>query len=127
MADRHALAHAAGLTTAEVPSSEILAHVSRTAFDWLLIERASLRGSESGARLVELESMRDLRLDNYAGVLETPCGTRIEILSKAMEHGESIDAGRGVLQKMPTRCLDLKPRQSSPTALRTFDAPLLNG
>ncbi|MGE8280048.1 MAG: McrC family protein [Stenotrophomonas sp.] len=114
----------ARLTTAEVPASEMLAQVSQTAFDWLLAESARLQGPGSGARLVELESRRELRLDNYVGVLESPCGTRIEILPKAFEHGESIEAGRGLLQKMLARCLNLTPRQSSPTALRTFDAPL---
>lgn len=114
----------ARLTTAEVPPSEKLAQVSQTAFDWLLAESARLRGADSGARLVELESRRELRLDNYVGVLESPCGTRIEILPKALEHGEGTEAGRSLLQKMLARCLDLTTRQSSPTALRTFDAPL---
>jgi 5-methylcytosine-specific restriction enzyme subunit McrC len=114
----------ARLTTAAVPVSERLAQVSQMAFDWLLAESARLRGADAGARLVELESRRELRLDNYVGVLESPCGTRIEILPKALEHGESIQASRSLLQKMLTRCLDLHPRQSSPTALRTFDAPL---
>lgn len=114
----------ARLTTADVPASDMLAQVSQTAFDWLLAESSRLRGPGSGARLVELESRRELRLDNYVGVLESPCGTRIEILPKAMEHGENIEAGRGLLQKMLARCLNLTPRQSSPTELRTFDAPL---
>lgn len=114
----------ARLTTAEVPASERLAQVSQAAFDWMLSESSRLRGADAGARLVELESRRELRLDNYVGVLESPCGTRIEILPKALEHGESIEVGRGLLQKMLMHCLDLTPRQSSPTALRTFDAPL---
>lgn len=114
----------ARLTTADVPASEMLAQVSQTAFDWLLAESSRLQGPGSGARLVELESRRELRLDSYVGVLESPCGTRIEILPKAMEQGENIEAGRGLLQKMLARCLNLTPRQSSPTALRTFDAPL---
>lgn len=114
----------ARLTTAEVSASERLAQVSQTAFDWLLAESVRLRGSGTGARLVEQEGRRELRLDNYVGVLESPCGTRIEILPKALEHGEDIEAGRGLLQKMLARCLNLTPRQSSPTALRTFDAPL---
>lgn len=114
----------ARLTTAEVPASEMLAQVSQAAFDWLLAESTRLRGPNSGARLAALESRRELRLDNYVGVLESPCGTRIEILPKALEHGESIEAGRGLLQKMLARCLHLTPRQSSPTALRSFDAPL---
>jgi 5-methylcytosine-specific restriction enzyme subunit McrC len=114
----------ARLTTAEVPASQMLAQVSQPAFDWLLTESTRLSGAGTGARLVELESRRDLRLDNYVGVLESPCGTRIEILPKAFEHGEGIENGRHLLQRMLARCLNLTPRLSSPTSLRTFDAPL---
>lgn len=114
----------ARLTTAEVPGSGRLAQVSQAAFDWLVAESVRLCGVDSGARLVELESRRELRLDNYVGVLESPCGTRIEILPKALEPGEDIQTGRGLLQRMLARCLNLTPRQSSPTILRTFDAPL---
>ena len=115
----------ARLTTAEVsPSAVNTAHVSETAFEWLLAESARLRGGDNGARLVELESRRELRLDNYVGVLETPCGTRIEILPKALDAGDDRASSRNLLQKMLLRCLDIRPRQSGPTALRVFDAPL---
>jgi 5-methylcytosine-specific restriction enzyme subunit McrC len=114
----------ARLTTADVPASEMLAQVPKTAFDWLLAESVRLQGPGAGARLVQLEARRELRLDSYVGVLESPCGTRIEILPKAMEQGESIEAGRDLLQKMLARCLNLTSRQSGPTSLRSFDAPL---
>ena len=51
----------ARLTTADVPASETLARVSQTAFDWLLAESSRLQGPGSGARLVELETRRELR------------------------------------------------------------------
>ncbi|WP_312737935.1 McrC family protein [Stenotrophomonas sp.] len=114
----------ARLTTANVPASEMLAQVSQIAFDWLLAESSRLQGTGRGAQLVEREGRRELRLDSYVGVIECPCGTRIEILPKAMEQGENIEAGRELLQRMLARCLNLKPRQSSPTELCTFDAPL---
>jgi len=114
----------ARLTTAGVPGSQMLAQVPQPAFEWLLAESTRLSGEGTGARLVVLESRCDLRLDNYVGVLESPCGTRIEILPKAFEHEEDIETGRGLLQRMLSRCLNLAPRQSSSTSLRTLDAPL---
>lgn len=114
----------ARLTTAEVPTSQMLAQVPQSAFEWLMAESTRLSGAGTGARLVVLESRCDLRLDNYVGVLESPCGTRIEILPKAFEHGEDIETGRILLQRMLAHCLNLAPRQSSPTSLRTHDAPL---
>lgn len=115
----------ARLTTAEVPASAVnAARVSETVFDWLLSESARLLGTGKGLRLVELENRRELRLDNYVGVLEAPCGTRIEILPKALDAGDERASSRDLLQRMLLRCLGIKPRQSGPTTLRTFDAPL---
>ncbi|WP_338879936.1 McrC family protein [Achromobacter veterisilvae] len=115
----------ARLTTAEVPASAVnTARVPASAFEWLVAENVRLRGLGNGARLVELESRRELRLDNYVGVLESPCGTRIEILPKTLESDYDITAGRSLLQRMLARCLDLTSRQSSLTSLRTFDMPL---
>lgn len=115
----------ARLTTGEVPASAVnTARISETAFEWLLAESIRLRGADKGARLVVLESRRELRLDNYVGVLKTPCGTRIEILPKAIDDGDDCATSRNLLQRMLLRCLDIRTRQSGPTALRTFDAPL---
>jgi 5-methylcytosine-specific restriction enzyme subunit McrC len=79
--------------------------VSQSAFDWLCRLSSTLK--KSGASLVELEDRRWLRLDNYVGVIETPCGTRIEILPKHLEEGESLDAARSLLVKMLSTTLDL--------------------
>lgn len=115
----------ARLTTVEVsPSAINAARVSESAFEWLIAESARLRGADRGVQLVQLESRRELRLDNFVGVLETPCGTRIEILPKALDDGNDREESRNLLQKMLLRCLDIRPRQSGPTTLRTFDAPL---
>lgn len=115
----------ARLTTAEIPPSAInTARVSESAFEWMIAESARLRGTDQGARFVQLENRRELRLDNYVGVLETPCGMRIEILPKALDDDNDRAASRSLLQKMLLRCLDIRPRQSGPTALRVFDAPL---
>ncbi|MBN8225551.1 MAG: McrC family protein [Xanthomonadales bacterium] len=115
----------ARLTVAETPASvRNAAHVPETAFNWLLEESIKMRGSKAGVHLVELEGRRELRLDNYVGVMESPCGTRIEILPKALEPGDDIEAGRNLLQNMLAGCLDLPLRKSNLTILRTFNAPL---
>lgn len=113
----------ARLTTSEVaePSPD-RGRVSESAFDWLCRESARLH--KSGAALIQVENRRWLRLDNYVGVIDTPCGTRIEILPKTTDDGDDRDYARSVLRKMLTRCLDLPVRETSPTDLRAFNAPL---
>lgn len=115
----------ARLTTTEVPATAFnTARVPASAFDWLTAESARLRGAQAGANLVQLENRRELRLDNYVGVLEAPCGTRIEILPKALGPDDDFRSSRRLLQKMLSRCLNLDPRQSGPTALQAFNVPL---
>jgi len=113
----------ARLTTAAVARVSLdEARISESAFDWLCQESARLRGF--GASLVQMDSRRWLRLDNYVGVIETPCGTRIEILPKCSMEGDDPRDARRLLRKMLTRCLDLTTRETGPTDLQTFDAPL---
>ena len=114
----------ARLTTAKVEVSLDQATVSTSAFDWLCSESGRMR--KSGAALVQFEGRCDLRLDNYVGVVETPCGTQIEILPKHVDgssEGE-VAAARRVLRRMLTSCLNLKSRETGPTDIQAFDAPL---
>ena len=89
----------ARLTTGPVPGGSLdVASVPVSAFDWLCQE--AQRHRTTGAPLVQVEGRHWLRLDNYVGVLETPCGTRIEILPKHV-HGESdVASARRVLIRM---------------------------
>jgi len=113
----------ARLTTSPVAGDALdSACVSESAFDWLCAESARLQ--KSGAALVQVENRRWLRLDNYVGVIETPCGTRIEILPKTLHDGDDVVSARRLLRKMLARCLNVRPRQTSPTDIQTFDAPL---
>jgi 5-methylcytosine-specific restriction enzyme subunit McrC len=113
----------ARLTTSPVESNSLdSACIPESAFDWLCGESARLQ--KSGAALVQVDNRRWLRLDSYVGVIETPCGTRIEILPKTAEHGDNRDSARQLLRKMLARCLDLPARETSPTDIQTFDAPL---
>ncbi|MGV3710385.1 MAG: McrC family protein [Gemmatimonas sp.] len=96
--------------------------ISESAFNWLCAESARLQST--GARLVQVGNTRWLRLDNYVGVIETPCGTRIEILPKSTDGSESASASRRLLRKMLAQCLDLSDRTLSKAAIAAFDAPL---
>ena len=113
----------ARLTTSHVEHPSLdLAQVSTSAFDWLCKLSASF--SQAGAALVLLEDRRHLKLDNYVGVLETPCGTRIEILPKHFEQGDCVAQSRALLQRMIQAALDLPTREVGVTDLQRFDTPL---
>jgi 5-methylcytosine-specific restriction enzyme subunit McrC len=112
----------AHLTTKAVEPTLDLAQVSASAFDWLCELSAGF--NRSGATLLQLEGRQSLKWDSFVGVLETPCGTRLEILPKHFEDGDCVKQSRALLRKMIQAALSLKPRQVSVTALELFDAPL---
>lgn len=115
----------ARLTTDEVTPSLDLATVSSPAFDWLC--QLQSRISAQGAQLLQVESRRLLRLDNFVGVVQTPCGTVIEILPKHVD--EQSDAARESAQvllcKMLITALDLPVRLADQADLKTFKHSLL--
>src|SRR4051794_7268594 len=110
------------LTTATVDQSLDCATVPHSAFNWLCNESARLRSS--GAELVQLADRQSLRLDNYVGVLETPCGTQIEILPKHVDGVDEIPKARRLLRKMLIVCMGLGGRESADTDIDSFDGPL---
>ena len=113
----------ARLTTERVDEPSLdRAQVSVSAFDWLC--RLNSGFSRAGASLVQIEDRRWLRLDSYVGVLETPCGTRLEILPKHMEDDGDPAVSRALLKRMISAALDLPARDAGPAALQRFQAPL---
>lgn len=113
----------AKLTTATVPPGNLdCAQISETAFDWLCELSASF--NRSGATLLQMEGRRALKWDSYVGVLETPCGTRLEILPKHHEQDDCLLKSRALLRKLIQQALQLKPREASVASLELFDAPL---
>lgn len=113
----------ARLTTGPVEAGRLdVASIPVSAFDWLCREAQRMRGG--GVPLVQVEDRRWLRLDNYVGVLESPCGTRIEILPKHVRGDTDVATARRVLVRMLRHGLRLPVRDSGPTALQTFDAPV---
>jgi 5-methylcytosine-specific restriction enzyme subunit McrC len=113
----------ARLTTEHVEAPSLdRAQVSPSAFNWLCQTSSTFRAS--GAALVQVENRQWLRLDNYVGVIETPCSTRIEILPKHLDGPDTAATSRKLLRRMIGAAMDLPVRQVSETALQTFDAPL---
>lgn len=112
----------AQLTTQKVEPSLDRAQVSRTAFDWLCQLSASF--SKSGATLLQVEGTQSLKWDSYVGVVETPCGTRLEILPKHVEFGDCETKSRVLLRKMIQSALDIRPREVGVAGLELFNAPI---
>lgn len=98
------------------------AEITETAFDYLC--ELAARFSTKGASLLQVAGRRKLKLDNYVGVIETPCGTCLEILPKHIEKIENADKARDLLRKMLTRVLDLPYRESDDASLSLYQQPL---
>ena len=111
----------ARLTTDAVPQSLDQVTITQPAFNWL-VQHA--RGGPSSLGLVSMDGPRSLRVLNFVGVLETPCGTRIEILPKYAVGEEEIGEARTLLVCMVAEALrlDLEPGQMS--QISTFKLPL---
>lgn len=113
----------ARLTTGPLPETSLdQATIPIAAFDWLCHEAQRYRTGD--AALVQVDDRRWLRLDHYVGVIETPDGTRIEILPKHTSEATSPFAARTVLYRMLRDCLSLPAKDAGPTLLRTFKTPV---
>ncbi len=104
------------------PDSLDYGKVSESAFDYLC--RLSEGFSRTGARLAELEGRRQLRLDNYVGVVRTPCGTTVEVLPKIHGASDSKIASRALLGKLIGAALSLPVREVGVASLQSFEVPL---
>jgi 5-methylcytosine-specific restriction enzyme subunit McrC len=115
----------ARITTERVEPSLYQAQVSTTAFDWLCNLQSNF--SKAGASLLQVENRRWLKLDSYVGVLQTPCGTVIEVLPKVTEDVSETAASdsRKLLIKMLKTALDLPVRTADKADIELFKHPLL--
>ncbi|RKG36633.1 McrC family protein [Acinetobacter rongchengensis] len=105
------------------------AYIPEKAFEHLCELSASF--SKHGAKVFELAGRRKLKLDQYVGVIETPCGTRIEILPKHVEidtdDEESVRRKeRNLLQSMLSVSLHLSSREVGVASLNCFKNQPLN-
>lgn len=112
----------AWLCTEPVTATLDGAQVSESAFEHLC--RLSERFARGGARLLQVEGRRRLKLDNYVGVIQTPCGTVLEIVPKHHVEGGSLPEARALLRKLLLSLLDLPTRDVGTASLQLFDAPL---
>jgi 5-methylcytosine-specific restriction enzyme subunit McrC len=115
----------ARLTTDTVEATLDQATISLSAFEWLCHRAASIK--KGGVSLLHLENRRWLKLDNFVGVLQTPCGTLLEILPKHTDQlsEEAASTARTLLIKMLAVALDLPVRTTDKAAIQTFRHPLL--
>jgi len=112
----------ARLTTSDVTDTLDRAQIGASAFDWLCQLQAGF--SKQGARLVEVEDRRWLRLDSYVGIIHTPCGTDIEILPKHVAEDDSPENSRALLCKLIASALNLPYRETGTADLQLFRFPL---
>lgn len=112
----------ARLTTASCPASLDAHTVSPTAFDWLCGLQSRLQ--KGGASLLEVQGRKWLRLDSLVGVVQTPCGTTLEVLPKTFADEDDVHSSRKLLRKMVEALLDLPGKEASTATLERFDVPL---
>lgn len=112
----------ARLTTAEVVASTNQATITQSAFDWLCRLGSQFRAT--GAELLHVNDRYLLKLDNFVGVLETPCGTTIEILPKNHGSGDDVQKSRSLLCRMIQAALDLPTRHVGPADVSIFKGPV---
>lgn len=112
----------ARLTTDSVVRTLDRAQIPSTAFDHLCRLNESV--GRRGAALVQVEGRRWLKLDNFVGVVEMPCGTCLEILPKHVEGGDCVKQSRALLRKLIAAAIDLPTREVGAADLAKFDVPL---
>ncbi|AZP43890.1 restriction endonuclease [Rahnella aquatilis] len=111
----------ARLTTSSIEPTLDRAQISVSAFDYLCRLASSFNG---GTGLLQVEDRAWLKLDNHVGVIETPCGTRIEILPKSFMDEDCVIKARRLLRKMIEASFDLPTRHVGEASLELFNAPL---
>jgi 5-methylcytosine-specific restriction enzyme subunit McrC len=115
----------ARITTQKVENSWDVACVPRQAFDWLVTHQSQF--TKSGASVFVLEGQTKLRIDNYVGVIKTPCGTEIEVLPKtqyAVEGEQALIESRQLLINMIRTSMGLPVRESGPADVQLLKYPL---
>ena len=99
--------------------------ISASAFDWLLVNGQSI--GKNGRELVRIKRQGKgiaLQVVNFVGVLDTPCGTRIEILPKVASNSDDPELARRTLLKMLSVVEKLKLEQFHQSSLKIKKQPL---
>ncbi|MDY6457164.1 MULTISPECIES: McrC family protein [Acinetobacter] len=103
--------------------------VPTSVFDYLC--ELSSQTKKNGTAIFELEGRRKIKVDNYVGIIQTPCGHTIEILPKHVEIHEQdkreivLANERQLLRKMLRALWKLpSPREAGSASLDKLDLPL---
>jgi 5-methylcytosine-specific restriction enzyme subunit McrC len=99
--------------------------IPASAFDWLLVNGQSI--GEKSRELIKVKRQGKgiaLQVVNFVGVLDTPCGTRIEILPKITTNTDDSEQARKTLLKMLSVVQKLKLEQFHQSRLKTAKQPL---
>ncbi|MHA3054450.1 McrC family protein [Acinetobacter sp. ANC 4633] len=103
--------------------------VPTSVFDYLC--EISSQAKKNGAAIFELEGRRKIKVDNYVGIIQTPCGHTIEILPKHVEIEEQDQRKvaflkeRQLLRKMLLALWKLpSPREAGAATLDKLNLPL---
>lgn len=113
----------ARLTTANVQQTSLdAAYIPESAFTWLC-NLVNFSGSSS-LPFAQIDGPKSIRLTSYVGVIQTPCGTTVEILPKHTLEPSSIDESRALLYRMLGSALDLRGAESGSANLQLFRTPL---
>ena len=101
--------------------------ISDTAFDWLKKQALTTqkKGLPQFIRLTAKHGVECLQVKNYVGIIETPCGTCLEILPKITDKAFNPEQARKILWKMLGVVLKLPFLQADNAFLDTTNKPLL--
>lgn len=112
----------ATLSTRPGVSGPDFARVSQSAFDWLIEQ--SQKEELHFRKMIKLKTPTSLKVRNYVGVIETPCGATIEILPKHSDQESDARSARALLIDMVSKALKLTPATLEEASVTAFDVPI---
>jgi 5-methylcytosine-specific restriction enzyme subunit McrC len=111
----------ARLTTEPGQLSLESATITTSAFQWLSSQLQNK--TKLIKRVLFGDGPKSLRLGSYVGVIETPCGTQIEILPKFSSR-QDIGSIRRLLMRMIAEAITITPKTTGFAHIETFSMPL---
>lgn len=112
----------ATLSTRSGTSGLDFARISQSAFDWLIEQ--SQKDELHFRKMIKLKTPTSVKVRNYVGVIETPCGASIEILPKHSDQASDVRSARALLIDMISKALKLTPASLDEASITAFDVPV---
>ncbi|MCK5918817.1 MAG: McrC family protein [Cocleimonas sp.] len=108
------------------PCDTNIKQIPRSAFLWLKQQALTVvKGKAQFINLIARHGIECLQVKNYVGVIETPCGTCIEVLPKITNKSFTPVQARKTLWKMLSVVLKLKALESHNALLKTTSKSLI--